>query len=724
MGKNGKEKINPMRHLYLPLIVVPLVLFMVLSILIFIIMDGQLKKAGNLSAEKFYALSQSALNEMKIASDNLQENRIFVSYMLSDRLTSEDNEEITNMLYRQVSNLPYVSEIIVISPEQENVYTSKARYKYDSFRVIFSQQGIATASDDPKELEDYGLKPGWAVTDGTYGVPFYVSEVTDGENHEKSTIIVTLNKILYLRTLVANTADFCCIYNDDFLLSSEVTFKPDVDYKSEEGISRIIGEPVAIFTVEDENYTYLVGLSKNSFFRPLYIIFFAMGIYFLVVLSFALIHTAKVRKREKEYLNGLIEGLPHPSEKTEDKPVLASIEAAFENYKQEHLDYSRQLRFKNLRSLINGNFNPQLEKGFLNSLGIETNAKKYFVLDLHVTDTGIVNPDMSSDFVCIIINAAIDSMLEGRAAATVFTNEASYGAIITSLDEDMTTDKILSAVKKASEITMDDYGCQFRCSISEPVDSLNSIPQAFRQARTTSEFIHAIDSPLQITTVEQLKNQPESLLRGKFLKQTQTLLNTLLMRKYDLAEAMVDTILNDNIASIGKNYEMASARMETIATILRETPAPRKMDMSILNEVKRKISNENTVAGFSEASHEYLSLLNSYLENDSVVSKACEFIESQISNISLGVPDVAEASNVSVQYLSRLFRQDVNMTVVEYINKHRIDKAKELLANTDKTVTEIAESTGYCNNVTFSRNFKKYVDCTPSEYRQKAGGKG
>ncbi len=721
MTKKWKDKNSPMRHFYLPLIVVPLALFLVLTILIFIIVNRQLMKTGNLSAEKFYVQSQAALNEMKIVSDNLLENRTFVSLVTSDRLTGEDDKEISSLLYGQVSKMPYVNEAIVICPDLEKTYTSKASYKYDSFRVIFSQQGVSHASNTPKDLEGYDLEPGFDVADGTSAVPFYVSKVTGEENHDKATIIVTLNKTMYLRSLVANTVDFCCVYNDEFMLSSEMMLKPDADYKSEEGVSSIIGEPAAIFTTEDENYTYLVGLSKNSFYRPLYITLLAMGIYFLTVLIFAVIHTIRVRKQETEFLNGLIEGLPHPNEKAEEKSVLASVEAAIENYKQEHLDYSRQLRFKNLRSLIKGNFNPQFEKEFIDSLGLDADAGKFFVLDINVTDTGIVNPAMSHDFACIIINAAINNMLEGRAAAVVFTNDAAYGAIITSRDENMTADEILSAVKKAAEITMNDYGCDFRCSISEPVDSLINIPEAFRQAQTTSEFIHAVGSRTRIATAAQLKNQPEVLLKGEFLKQVQTLLNTLLMHKYDLAAAMVDTILNDNIASIGKDYEMASARMKTIATVLCEVPAPQKMDMAALDAYKRKITDENTVAGLSEAAHEYLDVLDSYLENDSVVSKACEFIENQLSNVSLSVPDVAEAANVSVQYLSRLFRQEIHMTVVEYIHKHRIDKAKELLASTNKTIIEIAESTGYCNVVTFSRNFKKNVDCTPSEYRQKAG---
>mgnify|MGYP002624274892 FL=1 len=59
------------------------------------------------------------------------------------------------------------------------------------------------------------------------------------------------------------------------------------------------------------------------------------------------------------------------------------------------------------------------------------------------------------------------------------------------------------------------------------------------------------------------------------------------------------------------------------------------------------------------------------------------------------------------------------MTMVEYINQYRISLSLELLAGTDLNVNAISEQTGYTNTVTFTRNFKRYVGCTPSEYRQK-----
>lgn len=77
---------------------------------------------------------------------------------------------------------------------------------------------------------------------------------------------------------------------------------------------------------------------------------------------------------------------------------------------------------------------------------------------------------------------------------------------------------------------------------------------------------------------------------------------------------------------------------------------------------------------------------------------------------------------ISVQHLSRLFRKKLNITVVEQINTARIDLAKKLILQDGMTVNKVAESVGYSNNVTFTRNFRRYVGMSPSEYREVSKG--
>lgn len=68
-------------------------------------------------------------------------------------------------------------------------------------------------------------------------------------------------------------------------------------------------------------------------------------------------------------------------------------------------------------------------------------------------------------------------------------------------------------------------------------------------------------------------------------------------------------------------------------------------------------------------------------------------------------------------YLGQLFHKEVNESFTEYINKYRIEKAKELLRITSLKVHEIALKVGYWETGYFYKQFKKHVGISPTEYK-------
>ncbi|MBE5039703.1 response regulator transcription factor [Ructibacterium gallinarum] len=79
--------------------------------------------------------------------------------------------------------------------------------------------------------------------------------------------------------------------------------------------------------------------------------------------------------------------------------------------------------------------------------------------------------------------------------------------------------------------------------------------------------------------------------------------------------------------------------------------------------------------------------------------------------------EVAEYVGLSVYYFSRLFKNITQEKFVDYIIRIRMEKAKELLMNTDMKVAEISQKVGYANYSTFHRIFKGTFGCAPGEYR-------
>lgn len=80
--------------------------------------------------------------------------------------------------------------------------------------------------------------------------------------------------------------------------------------------------------------------------------------------------------------------------------------------------------------------------------------------------------------------------------------------------------------------------------------------------------------------------------------------------------------------------------------------------------------------------------------------------------------EIAEHFHLSYGYIANLFKNYLNMSMKEYVDSVRIRKAERDLLMTDMSVLEIALAHGFPNTKSFYREFKKYNQKTPNEYRK------
>ena len=94
-----------------------------------------------------------------------------------------------------------------------------------------------------------------------------------------------------------------------------------------------------------------------------------------------------------------------------------------------------------------------------------------------------------------------------------------------------------------------------------------------------------------------------------------------------------------------------------------------------------------------------------------------DFIIEHYANPDLGLYMLATQFNMNNSYLSKIFKNEYDIGVLDYINKIRIEKSKELLARTEQSIIQIAQAVGYISDITFIRVFKRYEGTTPGRYR-------
>ncbi|GLX67575.1 AraC family transcriptional regulator [Paenibacillus glycanilyticus] len=103
-----------------------------------------------------------------------------------------------------------------------------------------------------------------------------------------------------------------------------------------------------------------------------------------------------------------------------------------------------------------------------------------------------------------------------------------------------------------------------------------------------------------------------------------------------------------------------------------------------------------------------------------VMDKAKQYIEQHFTE-DLSLEETAEHVHLNPHYFSKVFKQQVGATFIDYLTGLRIDKAKQLIASADElALKEVCFEVGYKDPNYFSRVFKRVTGVTPTEFRSQA----
>jgi AraC family transcriptional regulator len=84
----------------------------------------------------------------------------------------------------------------------------------------------------------------------------------------------------------------------------------------------------------------------------------------------------------------------------------------------------------------------------------------------------------------------------------------------------------------------------------------------------------------------------------------------------------------------------------------------------------------------------------------------------------LSVKDAASLLGVSRWHFMRLFKTATGESFVRYVNRYRISRAQTLLATTDRSIAQICQQTGFCDQSYFGTVFQRLTGMTPLSYRR------
>lgn len=163
-----------------------------------------------------------------------------------------------------------------------------------------------------------------------------------------------------------------------------------------------------------------------------------------------------------------------------------------------------------------------------------------------------------------------------------------------------------------------------------------------------------------------------------------------------------------------------NAKWDTLIFDYDSVPVVKKIANIIMSQSNKILDSLKMLEFFLHIlnSHTYTQTSAQRKPNSEVYLDFClNFIEANLYK-KITVEELSDLVGVSQPYLYKIFKNNFNISTKEYITWYKINRAKELLIETEMSITEIADSVGYSDVLVFSKAFSAKENMSPKKYRQ------
>jgi two-component system response regulator YesN len=163
-----------------------------------------------------------------------------------------------------------------------------------------------------------------------------------------------------------------------------------------------------------------------------------------------------------------------------------------------------------------------------------------------------------------------------------------------------------------------------------------------------------------------------------------------------------------------KDFEFARSAIEYGVRKYLLKPTDHKEIAELFTRIREELNCATHAFGLKNNEKEIIIKSGNYYDRIINITKA--YVQNNIQCATL--ESAADEVCMSAPYLSKLFKSKIGENFSDYLIAQKMEKAAELLRQTDSKVYEISEQVGYSNPNNFARTFKKYFGVTPYQYRK------
>ena len=431
----------------------------------------------------------------------------------------------------------------------------------------------------------------------------------------------------------------------------------------------------------------------------------------------------------------LIKTLNEVQEKVQAQREQENYLEKFRSEMQEYEQFSRRRFFE---ELVTGQLSVEEIYEKADALSIPIHAQCYNLV-LYNVQPSSGSPDRggagrTSDVISEIRDGLMQFFLMYPEYLVFRSNLTTYAVLIKGNEAQMETltGRCVEAIQ--SQIHPYEEEVRWHAAVGTPTGRLSGLAACFDEASHILSYRHLLngqhvltrestaewmggDDASSLKNIDMMKIEP-SVIRG-FLQNGQ-------MDELDgFVEEYVSGLRDAAGSQLFCQYLVLNVRFATLS-YLEELGHPQEEMQDYLPGVltiTQKPSGEELKGYIADTLKSALWLRDQESKSQSgrLIRQALEYIDGHFADENISLKEVAAYTNVSANYLSAVFSQEMRQTFVEYLTQKRMEKAKELLRQDNKRSAEVAALVGYKDPHYFSFVFRKTQGCTPRDYR--TGGK-
>ncbi|HOS83809.1 MAG TPA: AraC family transcriptional regulator [Bacteroidales bacterium] len=170
--------------------------------------------------------------------------------------------------------------------------------------------------------------------------------------------------------------------------------------------------------------------------------------------------------------------------------------------------------------------------------------------------------------------------------------------------------------------------------------------------------------------------------------------------------------IRELLAHASKGIAFSQHTITQVEPLLQAIAYNKGIDTFILLlQILRELSQSTDYTILASKQHTYDDVHNI------TINKVYEFIEQNYKD-KITLEQIASHVNMTVISFSRLIKNRTGKTFIEFLNDYRIQISIRMLMESSKTISEITDECGFCNQANFNRFFKLKTGYTPSEYKK------